>query len=151
MPVRIPVYSEPGGVPQIVIYEETEEGAFRRTAEQPLRALRESIEGVGPPVGELLSPRADREERRWETPTVKYHIGRPQSAYRFLRERAAQRRLIVATAPAGAARFFKFELRELLLKHSTSSGVRAMMIRKYLAALEVWTQAEVERGATSAA
>ena len=55
--VRIPVYFEVGGIHQVSIFQETEEGTFSRTAEQPIRILRDSIQGIGPAVGELVSSR----------------------------------------------------------------------------------------------
>ncbi len=135
---RIPVYNDSTGVPNIYIWEETPDGYFRRTGEQPLGALRGGIEDIGPQVGELLSHRSDRERRRWDTPTVRYHLGHPQSWYQFIRDRLKERRIVVVTTPVMLARVLKFDVHEINFKRSASLSTIRIMINRYAEALDIW-------------
>jgi len=138
MGAKIPVYIDLGGTPQIVIYEETEDGHFRKTTQQPLRELKSNIEGIGPSEGELLSKRYDRSEREWDSPTVKYNLGRPKSFYRFIRDQAKQRKMIVVSTPTMSPVVTKFQVHTLQIKRHASTSVIAIMLRRYLAALDIW-------------
>lgn len=139
---RIPVYTDDGGVPRVLLYEEEGEGGFfRRTTLEPLRMFKEHIAGISAPVGTLMSSTMDRSEREWDSPTAQYQVGRPQSFYRLLRETSRQRKIIVLTCNGQAARATRFQMHELRLKNTASSSVIGMMLRKYREALESWNDA----------
>lgn len=135
----MPVYSELGAVPYIIIYELTENQAFRKTADMPLRAFQDNIAGLSIKVGELLSQRIDRRERNWETPTVVHYMGRPKSFYRFMRDNIERRRKpIVVVAPDMTGRIFKLDIHELHFTPSTSWRMVELFKERYLEALNIW-------------
>ena len=137
MATKVPVYVSEGGVPRIYIYEETEEGLFRRTPTEILREMRDNIVDISTMKGELYTSRFDRQKRVWSTPTVRPYEGRPQSYYEFLRGMAKQRRFFVVTTPSMANRISKFSLHELVMKPAISLQILSIFGRRYLEALDV--------------
>ena len=77
--IQVPVYTEQGGLPYVSMFEELEDGTFKRTQSLPLRQLHENISGISNPQGELVASVFDKLEHDWQTPTVSFHYGRPQS------------------------------------------------------------------------
>jgi len=131
---RIPVYIDLGGVHQIVIFEEMDDGTFRRTSEQPMRLLKENILGIGPVQGELVSSQFDREDRCWHSPTIVFKR-RPLSYYRFFREQIKQRKIYVFTKASLSGRLSRFDLHELQLKPTASRQVQSLLTRKLVEAV----------------
>ncbi|MFV2058877.1 MAG: hypothetical protein ACC707_20645 [Thiohalomonadales bacterium] len=144
MYANTPVYSEQNGVHFINIYTELEDGTFRRTQDEPLRLLRNNIKGISIIQGELLTPLSDRTERSWNSATVTFHYGRPQSIYRFLRGMVAKNKFFVFSKPQLSGRISKFNLHELVLKPGTSQRHRSLLKEKYLQSIQLWTQQEWE-------
>ena len=126
---KIPVYTHLGGIHQLLMYEETENGIFRRTADQPMRLLREHIEGIGEKVGELMANRFDRLQRFWLTPTVLYNQ-QPHSYYQFFREQLRQQKVYVFSRGLLSDRLTHFDMHELMLKPSVSSQINVLLTRK---------------------
>ncbi|NIP73144.1 MAG: hypothetical protein GWO16_09015 [Gammaproteobacteria bacterium] len=150
-PVRVPVYSERNGMPSLHIFRETEDGTFARTAEQPFRGLKDQIEGIGEPVGELISRQSDRESREWGTPTVVPECHAAKSYYRFLREQLERRRFFVLLEPERTGHITRLRLHELKLKPNASQRARTLLAAKYREAVDLWTEHERERNAEQAA
>lgn len=142
--INVPVYSDENGIPQISIYVEDEDGTFRRTQSEPLRLLRDDIQGISITQGDMVSNPYDRYDRNWQTPTVTFHYGRPQSFYQFLRDKVAHNRFFVFTKPQLAGHISKFSLHELKLKNSTSQRKVAILKEKYIEALQIWQEEELE-------
>jgi hypothetical protein len=145
MLINAPVYSDENGLPVVSIYSEDEDGSFRRVQGEPLRLFREDIAGISIPQGELVSGRYDRQERRWDTPTVTFHYGRPQSFYQFLRDNISRNRFFVFTKPMLSGHITKFAVHELQLKSSMSQRKLTLLKEKYTEALELWSAEEHER------
>ena len=141
--IRVPVYSDENGIPQISIYVEDEDGAFRRTQSEPLRLLRDDIQGISISQGDMVSSSYDRYERHWRTPTITFHYGRPQSYYQFLRDKVARNRFYVFAKPQLSGHISKFSLHELQLKNSASQRKVAILKEKYVEALQLWAEEEV--------
>jgi len=142
--ISVPVYSDENGTPQISIYAEDEDGTFRRTQSEPLRLLRDDIKGISIIQGDLVSNHYDRQNRHWQSPTVTFHYGRPQSYYQFLRDKVAHNRFFVFAKPQMSGHISKFSLHELQLKNSTSQRKIALLKEKYIEALELWPQEQLE-------
>ncbi len=134
--VKIPIYFDLGGMHQIAIFEEMDDGTFRRTNEQPMRFLRDNIEGLGPAVGELVTSRFDREERCWHTPTVLFNH-RPQSFYHFFREQIKQRKFYVFARGSLSGRLTRFDLHELQLKSTVSRQIQSLLAKKLVEAVSL--------------
>lgn len=147
--INVPVYSDENGTPHISIFVEDGDGTFRRTQNEPLRLLRDDIKGISISQGDLVSSLYDRQARRWHTPTVTFHYGRPQSFYQFLRDKVAHNRFFVFTKPQLAGHISKFSLHELQLKNSTSQRKIAILKEKYIEALQLWQEAQIEANARS--
>ena len=141
--ISVPVYSDENSTPHISIYVEDEDGTFRRTQSEPLRLLRDDIQGISISQGDLVSGAYDRQERNWQTPTVTFHYGRPQSFYQFLRDKVAHNRFFVFTKPQLAGHISKFSLHELKLKNSTSQRKVAILKEKYIEALQLLQEEEL--------
>jgi hypothetical protein len=142
--ISVPVYSDENGIPQISIYAEDEDGTFRRTQSEPLRLLRDDIKGISISQGDLVSNHYDRQDRNWRSPTVTFHYGRPQSFYQFLRDKVAHNRFFVFTKPQLSGHISKFSLHELQLKNSTSQRKISLLKEKYIEALELWSEGQLE-------
>jgi hypothetical protein len=142
--ISVPVYSDENGIPQISIYAEDEDGTFRRTQSEPLRLLRDDIKGISISQGDLVSNHYDRQDRNWQTPTVTFHYGRPQSFYQFLRDKVVHNRFFVFTKPQLSGHISKFSLHELQLKNSTSQRKISLLKEKYIEALELWPEKQLE-------
>lgn len=127
--IKIPVYSDLGGIHQIVMYEETDNGIFRRTSDQPMRLLRQHIEGIGAKVGELMANRFDRSQRFWLTPTVLYNQ-QPHSYFQFCREQLSQQKIYVFSRGLLSDRLTHFDVHELILKPSASRQIIALLTHK---------------------
>ncbi len=134
--VRIPVYFDINGIHQVAIFEEQDDGTFRRTSEEPMRFLRDNIEGIGPAVGELISSQSDREQRIWQTPTVLFRH-RPYSFYHFLREQQKQRKIYVLSRASCYGRISRLDLHELKLKQTASTQVRSLLSKRLNAAVNL--------------
>jgi len=134
--VKIPVYFDLNGIHQIAIFEERDDGSFRRTTEQPMRLLRESIMGIGPAVGELVSTLNDREERQWHSPTVHFRH-RYSSYFRFLREQLHQHRIFVFSRESISARVTRLNVHELQLIPTASRQVHSLLMKKLIEAVDL--------------
>jgi hypothetical protein len=134
--VRLPVYFDLNGIHQIAIFEEMDDGTFRRTSENPIRLLRDKIDGIGSAVGELVSRPYDREERVWHSPTVVFGH-RPYSFYHFLREQHKQRKIYVLSRVSRINRIARLQVHELKLKPTASVQVRALLSKKLIEAIDL--------------
>lgn len=143
MLIQAPVYSDQNGTHFVNIYEETEDGTFRRTQNEPLRQLRNNIKGISRSQGELISQPYDRQERKWGTATVSFHYGRPQSFYHFLRDMLAKNRFYVFSKPQLSGHLIKFDAHELLLKPGTSQRHLTLLKEKYVEAINLWSEAQL--------
>ncbi|MCI0505442.1 MAG: hypothetical protein L0Z73_04965 [Gammaproteobacteria bacterium] len=139
MPAHIPVYSDENNLHYISVFVEESDGTFKRTQSEPLRLLRDNIDGISISQGNVISTKFDKNSRRWKTPTVSFHYGRPQSIYQFLREKIAANRYYVFTKPNLSGRIIQFSLHELRLKPSISQQKLKLLKEKYVEALELWT------------
>lgn len=140
MLARIPVYSDENSLHFISIFEEESDGTFKRTQTEPLRMLRNNIDGISISQGDVVSPKYDKNPRRWKTPTVSFHYGRPQSIYQFLRDMVAVNKFFVFTKPNLSGRIIKFTLHELKLKPSMSQQKMKLLKEKYVESLELWSK-----------
>lgn len=143
MLIQAPVYIDQSGTHFINMYEETEDGTFRRTQSEPLRQLRNNIKGISRTQGELVSNFYDRQERAWQTATVTFHYGRPQSFFYFLRSMIAKNRFFVFSKPQLSGHLSKFDLHELILKPSTSQRHLSLLKEKYVEATILWSEEEL--------
>jgi hypothetical protein len=137
---RVPVYTDENQLHHISIFVEEQDGTFKRTQSEPLRMLRDNIEGISTPQGDIVSPKFDKNERRWRSPTVNFHYGRPQSIYYFLREKIAANRFYVFTKPNLSGRIIQFTLHELKLKQGTSQQILKLLKEKYVEAVDLWSK-----------
>ena len=142
--INVPVFSDENGTPQICMYSEDEDGTFRRTQSEPLRLLRDDIKGISISQGDIVTPTYDRYEREWNTPTVTFHYGRPQSFYQFLRGKVVLNRFFVFTKPQLAGHLSRLSLHELQLKNSVSQRKIAILKEKYIEAVELWSEQQLE-------
>ena len=140
MLAKLPVYSDENNLHHISIFAEEPDGTFKRTQAEPLRQVRDNIVGISTPQGEVISPKFDKNERRWETPTVTFHYGRPQSIYQFLREKVAVNKFYVFTKPNLSGRIIQFTLHELKLKPSISQKILSILKEKYIESIELWSE-----------
>jgi len=140
MSARIPVYSDENNLHFIAIFVEESDGTFKRTQEEPLRMLRDNIDGISISQGDVVSPKFDKNPRRWKAPTVSFHYGRPQSVYQFLRDMVAANKFYVFTKPNLSGRIIKFTLHELKLKPSMSQQKLKLLKEKYVESLELWSK-----------
>ena len=138
--IQAPVYHNENDTHYINIYEETEDGTFRRTQNEPLRQLRNNIKGISLSQGELVSPVYDRQERKWSTATVSFHYGRPQSFYYFLRDMLARNKFYVFSKPQLSGHLIKFEAHELILKPGTSQRHLSLLKEKYVESIDLWDE-----------
>lgn len=102
--------------------------------------LRDNIEGISTPQGDVVSAKFDKNERRWRSPTVSFHYGRPQSVYQFLRQKIAANRFYVFTKPNLSGRIIQFTLHELKLKPGTSQQILKLLKEKYVEAVDLWSE-----------
>lgn len=142
--IRVPVYSDENQLHHVSIFEEEADGTFKRTQSEPLRMLRDNIEGISNVQGDLISHHFDKNHRKWITPTVSFHYGKPQSFYQFIREKIAVNKFYVFTKPNLSGRIIKFELHELKLKPSTSQRILKLLKEKYVEAVELWSKEELQ-------
>ena len=139
MLARIPVYSDENSLHFISIFEEESDGTFKRTQAEPLRMLRDNINGISIPQGDVISTKFDKNSRRWKTPTVSFHYGRPQSIYQFLRDKVAVNKFYVFTKPNLSGRIIQFTLHELKLKPTISHQKLKLLKEKYVESLDLWS------------
>lgn len=137
---RIPVYTDENQLHHISIFVEEPDGTFKRTQSEPLRMLRDNIEGISTPQGDIVSGKFDKSERKWRSPTVSFHYGRPQSIYQFLRQKIALNRFYVFTKPNLSGRIIQFTLHELKLKPGTSQQILKLLKEKYIEAVDLWSR-----------
>lgn len=145
MLARLPVYSDENNLHFISIFVEEADGSFKRTQSEPLRLLRDNINGISIPQGEVISPKFDKNPRSWNSPTVSFHYGRPQSIYQFLRDKVAVNKFYVFTKPNLSGRIIQFTLHELLMKPSLSQQKLKLLKEKYVEALELWSKEKYKR------
>ncbi len=143
--INVPVYSNENGIHFINIYIEDEDGTFRRTQDEPLRLLRDDIQGISPVQGSMVSQKYERQERQWSEPTVNYHYGRPQSFHNFLRQTLSKNKFYVFSKPSLSGRLSKFDLHELKLKTSISQRKISLLKEKYSISTGLWSNAEYEK------
>ena len=137
---KLPVYSDENNLHHVSIFLEEPDGTFKRTQAEPLRQVRDNIAGISTAQGDVISPKFDKNERRWESPTVTFHYGRPQSVYQFLREKVAVNKFYVFTKPNLSGRIIQFTLHELKLKPSTSQQILKLLKEKYIESIELWSR-----------
>jgi len=142
MSIKVPVYSDENSLHHIALYSEEADGTFKRTQSEPLRLLRDNIDGVTNTQGDLVAAQFDKIERKWDLPTISFHYGKPQSFYQFLREKVAKNKFYVFTAPNMSGRIARLNLHELKLKTSTSQRILSILKEKYLESLTLWTREE---------
>jgi len=147
--IKLPVYFDLNGIHQIAIYNETDEGTFRRTMDQPMRLLRDNITGIGPKVGELVTTVYDREPRLWATPTVSFNH-RSYSYYQFLRQQSKQRKVFVFSKPSLNGRLYRFDVHELQLKSNASMQVQSLLMKKMIDAIDLDLDHELQLEQTKA-
>ena len=140
MLIQAPIYYEQNNTHFVNIYEETEDGTFRRTQSEPLRQLRNNIKGISRTQGELVSAMYDRQERRWSSATVSFHYGRPQSFYYFIRDMVAKNKFYVFSKPQLSGHLIKFDVHELVLKPGTSQRHFSLLKEKYVEAINLWDE-----------
>jgi len=139
MTARIPVYSNENNLHHIAVYLEESDGTFVRTQSEPLRMLRDNIEGISIEQGNIVASKFDKNHHDWNSPTVSFHYGRPQSIYFFMREKIAENKFFVFAKPNMAGRIMQLSLHELRLKRSTSQQQLKLFKEKYVEAIEMWT------------
>ena len=141
----VPVFSDQNGIPAILLYrEDRETGAFRRYPADPLRVVRDNIEGISEPVGDLVSRRYDREARDWESPTICIGRNRPRSFYQFMRDGFNDREIHVATASSLHGRITHLKVHRLKLKATLSQGAKAVFAKRFMEALQLCPDPELE-------
>lgn len=139
MLAKVPVYSDENQLHHVSIFLEEDDGTFKRTQSEPLRQVRDHIIGISTPQGDVISPKFDKNERRWESPTVTFHYGRPQSIYQFLRDKVAINKFYVFTKPNLSGRIVQFTLHELKLKPSISQRILKLLKEKYIESIDLWS------------
>ena len=145
MSARLPVYSDENNLHFVSIFVEEADGTFKRTQAEPLRLLRDNINGISISQGDVISPKFDKNARCWESPIVSFHYGRPQSIYQFLRDKVAVNKFYVFTKPNLSGRIIQFTLHELLLKPTLSQQKLKLLKEKYVESLELWSQEQYTR------
>jgi len=140
MMTRIPVYSDENNLHHISIYVEDTDGTFLRTQSEPLRMLRDNIEGISTVQGNIVSSKFDKLERAWSSPTVSFHYGRPQSIYNFMREKIAENIFFVFARPNMTGRIMRLTLHQLKLKRSVSQQQLKLIKEKYIEAIDLWSK-----------
>ncbi|HEY5789310.1 MAG TPA: hypothetical protein VIX81_01730 [Gammaproteobacteria bacterium] len=137
MQVRVPVYTNHHGFHQINIYEQFEGGEFRRTPQRLLPHMLINFEGISESRGEVVSQILDRRKQEWDSPTVYFYLGRPMSFYRFLREHALDREIMVLGTHSMSVRVRKFTIHELIFKRNVATAVKALTARKFLEEIDI--------------
>ena len=107
--IRLPVYSEENNLPYVTMYEEDVDGTFKRTQLLPLRQLHDNIDGISNTQGDLIAPQFDKVQHSWNSPSINFHYGRPQSHYAFLREKVALNRFYVFVGADYALEFARIK------------------------------------------
>ena len=140
MLAHIPVYSDENNLHHVSIFVEEPDGTFKRTQAEPLRMLRDNIDGISTTQGDVISHKFDKNERHWKSPTISFHYGRPQSIYQFLRQKIAVNKFYVFTKPNLSGRIIQFTLHELKLKPGTSQKILKLLKEKYVEAVDLWSK-----------
>lgn len=138
MLVNVPVYSNHFGYHQINIYEQTEAGEFRRTSRRMLPHMLVNFDCVSESLGEVVAPAYDRRQQDWNTPTVYFYLGRPRSFFRFLRDHALDRQIMVLCTQSFSAKVRKFTIHELRFKRNVATAVKALTARKFIESIDVY-------------
>lgn len=136
--IKAPVYSDHYSTHKIQLFKENESGQFSRSGEEPFHVLRQDIDGISLPQGQMYAHRYERCEFLWRTPTVVYHYGRPMSYYSFLRQHLKINRFFVFCPEHCSGRALKFTLHELRFKSSFSQRKLRLFKDKYMASLDLW-------------
>jgi hypothetical protein len=142
MLVHVPVYNDHFGYHQINIYEQTEGGEFRRTSKRMMPHMLVNFDSVSESLGEVVAPAYDRREQEWNTPTVYFYLGRPRSFFRFLRDHALERQIMVLCTQNMSVKVRKFTIHELRFKRNVATAVKALTARKFIEAIDVFLDPE---------
>ena len=118
MLVNVPVYNNHFGYHQINIYEQTEAGEFRRTPKRLMPHMLVNFDCLSESLGEVVAPAYDRRQQDWNTPTVYFYLGRPRSFFRFLRDHALDRQIMVLCTNTMSLKVRKFTIHELRFKRN---------------------------------
>jgi len=140
MTARIPVYSDENNLHHIAVYVEEPDGTFVRTQSEPLRMLRDNIDGISTVQGNIVASKFDKLERTWSSPTVSFHYGRPQSIYGFMRDKIAENIFYVFAKPNMTGRIMRLTLHQLKLKRSVSQQQLKLFKEKYIEAIDLWSK-----------
>jgi hypothetical protein len=151
MLAKVPVYTNQHGYHQINIYEQTEGGEFRKTYQRLMPHLLLNFDTITESLGEVISPAYDRRRQPWSSPTVYFYLGRPMSFYRFLREHALERRIMVLSTQTFTVRVRKFSIHELLFKRNVATAVKALTARKFIEEIDVFMTADEAQDMVDAA
>lgn len=138
MLVHVPVYNDHFGYHQINIYEQTEGGEFRRTSKRMMPHMLVNFDCVSESLGEVVAPAYDRREQAWDTPTVYFYLGRPRSFFRFLRDHALERQIMVLCTQNFSSKVRKFTIHELRFKRNVATAVKALTARKFIESIDVF-------------
>jgi len=138
----VPVYNNQYGYHQINLYDQSESGEFRRTSRRLMSHLLINFEGISESRGEVISPAYDRRKQAWDSPTVYFYLGRPMSFYRFLREHALNREIMVLSTQTFSVRVRKFSIHELHFKRNVATAVKALTARKFLEDIDIFINPE---------
>lgn len=144
MGCTVPVYTNQHGYHQILLYELADTGEFRRTSRRLMPHLLINFDGVSESLGEIVSQEYDNRRQDWDSPTVYFYMGRPKSFYRFLRDHALKREIMVLCTPSFSVRVRKFSIHELRFKRNVATAVKALTARKFLEYINVYAEPEAE-------
>jgi len=142
MLVTVPVYNNHFGYHQINIYEQTEAGEFRRTPRRLMPHMLVNFDCVSESLGEVVAPAYDRRQQDWNSPTVYFYLGRPRSFFRFLRDHALDRQIMVLCTNTMSVKVRKFTIHELRFKRNVATAVKALTARKFIEAIDVFIDPE---------
>lgn len=139
MNTAIPVLEDMNGYFNISMYESNNDGTFRRTPNRPFRLLSGVIKGVTSPVGKIECNPRSRLAISWRSPTViNYTERKPQSAYRYFREKLSAKHFYIATAQDGMIRTRTLFLHEVEFKSGTSPAVKRIFSDKFIDSMALW-------------
>lgn len=140
--LKLPVYSDTYGYHQINVWTLVDGGEFRRTAHWLLPHLLINFDSISESLGRVVAPEHDRKHHEWSSPTAYFYMGRPMSLYKFLRQHALQREIMVLTTPTMSGRAREFSISELRFRNNVSTAVKALTARSFLEEIEVFMNPE---------
>jgi len=135
----IPVLEDMNGYFRISLYTSGSDGTFKRSARRPFRSLAGLVADISPPLGRIeMSPRT-RQAISWRTPTVMhFEQPRPQSVYRFFRERIKSKDYYIATAKDGLIRTRVLYLHKVNFKGGSSNSIRKLFSDKFIDSMKLY-------------